>query len=180
MIRTSFSVFAVALFIQLTGCATPFKIRPALMGEKDANVVWWVATDPADLRPPIVGIEHRLSGGDTFQTVFTDRGVRSFRYQGRKLISAGPPLPENAKNVDKRFLRSAFRRNQNWPNRAPADIPPDQTASVQLSTDIARILTDHWPDQKVPPPNLPFRQLNAELEHHAHGIDELLELNKAF
>ncbi len=164
----------------LAGCAQPFRIQPSLPQNPDRNVAWWVAEDAENLLPPIVAIEHRLAQNQTLQTVFTDRGVRSFRFEGRKLESAGPPLPENTRTVDVRFLRSAFRRYQNWPNRAPVAIPTDRTTSVTQVADIAAILSEHWPDHRVPSPDIPFRDLNIELEHHPHGVKELLALNEVF
>ncbi len=171
---------SIVWVVQLTGCATPFRIHPSQSFDRDAEVVWWVAEDTAGLLPSIVGIEHRLDNQKSLQIVFTDRGVRLFRYRKRKLVSAGPPLPENVGEIDVSFLRTMFRRFQSWPNRAPAEIPVEKTELVRSSADIAAILSDHWPAEQVPPPDLPFRQLNAELEHHAHGIDELLELKKVF
>ncbi len=206
---TNPSAPTAAVIMLLAGCATPHVMR--LTGQtptRPGTTVWWIARDPANLRGPILAIEHRIDGHRSRQITLTRRGVRIFEYRAGRLIATGPPLPDTTAAADFEIVRATLRHFQRriaassapdesggsgkpYPRERIAaarngqqtlpPLPDDCIDAIQCIEDAAELLQRCWaPAQVDPPRGLTFRRIDAQLEHFPHGVFELDEAAKAF
>ena len=142
------------------------------------GAVWWQVHHPQDIRHPIVGVERRVSSKACRQLIFSDRGVRWFDYDDRRIRHASPPLPDPTAEPDVAVFLALVRRLS---AETPCAIPEAELAAIRTPRDLVRSLRRHWNDAQVAPPGgMSYRQIDAQLEHFAHGALELSEASRAF
>ncbi len=183
--RTNTLILSVAVLAApclLSGCATPHEMRlarrtPTTPGES----AWWVAHHRTGVRTPIVGIEHRAADGRTRQVLFCDRGVRVFHYKHGRFARSSAPLSGPGPENDVAFIRATLRHYQPRSATDPTPIPEESIAAIQTMADIVSLLARYRPNLRIEPDvGLTYRQVDAELEHCAHGAGALKEASKPF
>jgi hypothetical protein len=145
-------------------------------------VAWWVSTDPAGIGHPMVFIERRMSPTMSEQVALTDRGIRIFRYEKNRPVTASAPLVGPDSIPDPTILRTAIRHytaSASSGHNAP-QIPPQQIATIETTEDVRVLLRGYWSElKKDPPDGMTYRHLDAEIQLSRHSLTELLDIQES-
>jgi len=165
--------------------------------ENSHGLAWWYVTFEDHVRAPIVGIEISADDSRTDQWMLTDRGVRCYRYQGSRLLAAGPPLstvraPEDLEQTRHwllHYLPQAVPHRALPPDalKGPPRDPPstnrwvaDALAAPPSMAQVVELLRTHWPDLLVDSPaRMTAYEVAYEIEAFPHGLWELLAASEA-
>jgi hypothetical protein len=137
---------------------------------------WWAIGFDGGNRDPIVGVE-LLKNGQPHQLLMSDRGARLYRYQKRRLVDWGPPLPALPADEHLGDVRLGLRLVlRDSVIRADPRTLEAEIQNVQDMRGVVALMETHWPDRRVAEPALSPAQLDLELSNIPLGLSPLMKL----